>query len=395
MFISYYLGLALCGLTGLIGIQTAADQSGTDAEHIQHANLSYNLNYVFERTSPAYFGDGSGMQQYGDDVPIYRTTVACSVSDGEIRSNETGIVPHCRNSQYLFGQRSDGNIYRSVDGVTWESLGWGANGWMFALSDDSIIRTHHADGDMTVSRSTDDGLTWQRAKWADTGEDFAWLTPDAGQYPFGVHQAANGTIIMVEYKLPEGGRYIYRSDDSGVTWRMVYDAGVGVITHFHTVTKHEGLNRWVACTGDAIPHQKFVASDDDGQTWYDYTTLGELYMQPTFLLDYGHPTRLLFGSDLSWRVGWVDVSDGPDAKNVASVITNWNCELGRAHCFNIFKHDGLYYAGSYDHSHTDDHNVVISVSADLEHWALYHRFTQNELGVIKFAGLAGGKLHLA
>ncbi|MFH1745891.1 MAG: hypothetical protein ABIG44_02490 [Planctomycetota bacterium] len=354
----------------------------------------YTLEYTYQRPSQAYFGDCHQMYAYDPDVPIYRTTVACRVSDGEIRSDQSGIVPHCRNSSYLFGQRADGMLFRSTDGHDWISLGWGANGWMFALADDSLIRTHHADGDMTVSRSTDDGVTWQRACWADTGEDFAWLTTNASQYPFGVLQAANGTIIMVEYKLPTGGRYIYRSDTSGATWRMVHDAGVGIIKHFHAVTKHEGLGRWIVSTGDDTPQHKLLASDDDGLTWYDYTALGQLYMQPTFLLDYGHPSRLLFGSDLTWRVGWVDISDGPEARSLASLITNWDSEPGRDHCFNIFEHNGLYYASSYDHTGDGRENAVISVSADLQHWVIYHRFLLNEFGVLKFAGEIGGRLHL-
>ena len=388
--------LLCCGVMCLAHVGSAAEPQNTNAGHSRNSSFPYRLDYQYERASSAYCGDCSQMHEYSVDEQIYRTVVTCNISDGEIRSAMNGIAPHCRNANYMYGRSEDGQyIYRTQDGENWENLGNYQTRWMYALSNNTLIRLWRTEDDYeTLSFSTDDGLTWQRAKWAGSGEDFAWITPQAYLMPFGFHQADNGTIIMVEYLLPEGGRYIYRSDDHGVTWQTVHDAGVGIISHYHAVTKHEGLGRWVAVTGDDQPRQKLIVSDDDGLTWYDYTIAGELYMQPTYLHDYGHPTRLLFGSDLFWQVGWLDVSDEASAKQVGPVITNWNLASGRALCWYIFQHDGLYYACSLDHSHTNDRNVVISVSADLQHWAIYHRFVQNELGVLRFAGDVNGQLHL-
>jgi hypothetical protein len=355
------------------------------------------LYYRFQRDSVAYSGDRYGMSEHGVDVPVFRTVVSCSVSDGAYRYDEAGpgvdVVALCQNSRYMFGRGADGRVYRSLDGETWESLDYHPFGYMFALSDDSLLGTRSLEH-LTVERSTDDGVTWTLAVWADSGDDFAWLTPGAWLAPWGFHEAYNGTLVMVEYRLPAGGRYIYRSDDHGASWRMVHDAGELVIDHYHAVTKHEGLNRWVASTGDAMDDMGLVVSDDDGVSWYGYIEAGAVYLQPTYFLDYGHPTRLLFGSDLVWQVGWVDVSDGPDARKLASLITNWDNRMYRSYCWCMFEHNGVYYACNVDGSTNPEQNPVISVSEDLEHWAIYHRFTEGTT-VLRFAGEAGGKLHLA
>ncbi len=355
------------------------------------------LYYRFQRDSVAYSGDRDGMNEHGMNAPVFRTVVSCSVSDGEYRFDEAGpgvdIVSLCQNSRYMFGRGADGRVYRTVDGGAWESLDYHPFSYMFALSDDSLLGTRSLEH-LTVERSTDDGVTWTPAVWADSGDDFAWLTPGAWLASWGFHEADNGTLVMVEYKLPYGGRYIYRSDDHGASWGVVHDAGELVIDHYHAVTKHEGLSRWVASTGDAMDDMGLVVSDDDGASWYAYVDSGAVYLQPTYLLDYGHPTRLLFGSDLAWQVGWVDVSDGPDARKVASLITNWDNRMYRSYCWYLFEHNGLYYACNVDGSSSPEKNPVISVSEDLEHWAIYHRFSEGTR-VLCFAGEAGGKLHLA
>ena len=76
------------------------------------------------------------------------------------------------------------------------------------------------------------------------------------------------------------------------------------------------------------------------------------------------------------------------------MITNWNLAPGKSLCWLIFKHAELYYACSLEHAQGTNRNVVISVSPDLENWAVYHRFAGNEKGALRFAGAAGGKLHL-
>jgi hypothetical protein len=357
---------------------------------------AYRLQYSYQRASTGHYSDGQQMAEYARDVPILRMVAACAVSDGEFRDGEglygRNIYPLCQNSRYLFARGYDNWLHRSVDGFGWEHLGPCEDGEVFALSDDTLLRTRVGqDKRLQILRSVDDGLTWQQAVWEGRSEPFAFLSPGAILRPWGFRQAQNGTIVAVEYRLPDGGRYIYRSGDSGASWRMVYDAGSS-ITHFHAVAKQEALGRWVASTGDGNPRQKFIVSDDDGLTWYVYMN-GELDMQPVYFFDYGHPTRLLYGNDDRRQVGWVDVSDGSTGRTTAMLIRNWNPEPQHAYCWYIFKYADAYYALNWDYP-SGARNAVISVSRDLEHWAVYHRFVLNESGAYTFGGFGGDKLHL-
>lgn len=354
------------------------------------------VQYTFERPGAAYWGTPQAMLEYGENEPFTRNVLECSISDGQYSSDPRRVIPHCRNSRYLFGRGLGNHIYRSTDGVDWASLGAMPCLFMFSLDDDTILRMWR---DLTthvgIQRSVDDGVTWSPALWGGTGEEFRALTPGANILPWGLHQADNGTIVMVEYALPDGPQWIYRSVDQGATWSIVHDVGEGAIRHFHRVSKHETLGRWIAVTCHSSNEQHIIlASDDDGLSWFVYMDPNERYTKPTWLIDYNHPTRLLFGSDTMWQVGLLDVSDGPDALDVRSVITNWDHRTSRNLCFHMFEHDGLYYACNYDHTHTLDRNAVISVSADLEHWAVYHRFSQNEMGAFASGGEIGGRLHL-
>lgn len=361
--------------------------------------VAFHLDWAVAREGTAYLANRMNVQEYGAHEPITRAVASCSVSDGQYERGQgvggVDVVVQCRNARYTFGIGRDGRFYRTSDAQQWERLGAGYE-FLAAMADDSLLgATRTAAYRLAFHRSTDDGQTWAPARWVDTGAEFQWLTPAAWLTDFGWHEAANGTVVMVEYKLSAGGRHIYRSGDRGATWQVVHDGGGLTFHHYHAVTKHEQLQRWVAVTGDELPYQVVFVSDDDGRSWYPYTRPGQVYLQPTYLLDFGHPTRLLIGSDLSWQVGRFDVSDGPSARQIASVVTNWDQKLYRNHCFYMHAHDGVYYACSTDLAEFPPRAAVISVSRDREHWAIYHRFTQDEAGIWRCAGRMGGKLRYA
>jgi hypothetical protein len=355
---------------------------------------------VFQRPGPAFFGTPDEMVEYQPDQPRWTNAAVCSASDGayvaDVAPGGSAISPQCVHGGYLIGRGNDMRLYRSADGVNWERVSNQPLSFVFSLSSGTLLGTLQTpDNYEQFWRSTDDGATWASAAWSGDGAACIWPNQNAYLGPWGFHQAANGTIIAVEYEIPDGGRFIYRSADDGKTWTIVHDEyQTTQISHYHTVTKHEGLDRWIAATGDGHDLHHIVASDDDGLTWYNYTAPHEVFAQPMALLDYGDPERLLFGSDLHWQVGELNVSDGPDRARMRSVLTNWNAEPGRGFCFNLFEHDGVYYACQFDNVPGNPH-PVISVSRDRRHWAVYHRFTEGELGVFRYCGFIDGKLHLA
>ncbi|TWT40935.1 hypothetical protein RAS1_36230 [Phycisphaerae bacterium RAS1] len=350
----------------------------------------------FSRETPAFAMDSGLMAQLSPNASAGQTLLACSVSDGEYRTAQAPggvtVIPHCHNSRYLFARGNNGHLYRSPDGQAWEDVGALPIHWMFSLSNDTLLRTHYqADNHLAIELSLDDGQTWQTAQW-EGGGPFAMLAENAWVLPFGFCQAPHGTVVIAEYNLPANGRYLYRSTDGGATWRMVHD-NQNLVKHHHAVAYHAALQRWIAVTGDGVTQQTLLASDDDGATWTTYSPPGAIYEQPTSLLDFGDATRLLCGSDTTWQAAALDVSDGPNARRLEPLVTNWSPLNGQNYSFCVFQHDGLTYACNYDYS-GGPRNAVISVSPDLVHWAVYHRFSNNERGVNHLAGALNGKLHL-
>ena len=174
------------------------------------------------------------------------------------KSSTVAVSPTNANEVYLTlsgaVKAGDGGPYRSTDGgQTWQWAGAG-------LPDGEFYRTNQAqhdsqlqissDGSM-VTVSVDKSLVYRRA-----GADEAWqkVEMNFGGAPFGVsadpHHAGRFYIGV-----PHAG--LYRSDDSGVTWRKLDTPGVSYV-------ELDGAkpDRLAAGTLNGV-----IYSRDGGQTW--------------------------------------------------------------------------------------------------------------------------------
>ena len=377
-------------------------------------------NGSFFRDGVSYFSEGNTMQTYPAAVPRTTTVLSCSASDGEMISGEgpngEDIAPWCSNSNGLYGVNPGitnhlKNLYFSEDGVEWVKIYTSPYRIksMFAATDDMLIAWMDTPSpSQTAYYSADSGLTWHPCVNTEGGDV---VFAGGGLYPWNFHQRppkegeSYGTIIASTYNGPLYPHQIWRSTDNGITWQKVLELEPYYVTHFHAVGYHAGLDKWVADTGDSSnpdpPYnnrQHTFVSDDDGQTWHEYaynldgTGKKSNTGQVIRFRDYGHPTRLLLASDGCLRIGWVDLVTWEVGTFMKAPPINTTRES--IYFYDVFEYDNLWYACFWSYG-TTYHHAVIYVSPDLEHWAIYHRFSDTSVqGGNHFAGFAGGKLHI-
>jgi hypothetical protein len=198
------------------------------------------------------------------------------------------------------------------------------------------------------------------------GGDFA-LTSGTRTAAWSHLLTAAGTNLISEYLT--NGRYIYRSTDKGATFTEVLDPGAGVITHWHGMGQNLATGRIVACAGDNAKSNVYY-SDDDGITWAALLTAGEGVLQPIALLDIGHPTKLLCGSDKLEGLFLLDVISG----EVTSIFKDQDRTGLRGYFFTLTQVDGIIYAGTYDlTASAAGSTVAIYATSDLVNWTAIYR----------------------
>lgn len=388
------------------------------------SDMRDKTNETFERDSIAFIDNETELEQVGNNTQRKRTVAVASKSDGVLRNQETIIGETnnpirviCTTSQYIWGHNSTTQkIYRSLDGDTWESVDNSTTTChLFTTSTGRLLRWESAG--VILYRGIN--KTWYSVFYCDNPDEaipvWTQCVDGAGFYYFGalptdwgVAERNNGTIIAVEYgSIATYEGYINRSVDDGTTWNVVHTQAAGTISHYHAVGYHSGQDTWICNTGDGDGKRLFLTSTDDGQTWNNFYGIHYLEdkqdnaNQVTRYLDYGHPTRILCGSDSFGQVHWLDIT----TFDVGQLITTWENEVrvdpladkGRTnYCFLMFKYNDVYYACQMDNGSVGYAQSVISVSTDLEHWTVYHRINNSDFaGGRHFAGFFNGKLHIA
>lgn len=218
--------------------------------------------------------------------------------------------------------------------------------------------------------SDDDGDTWQSWQFK-TAFSFTCASPYT-------------TIVSADSP--------FRSDMYSTTsnGRLVYLSGTGITSGYYRINGYTD-----ATTVSVTP--ACVASGSDPVAGTGKVLCVSATGNCTRFLDYGHATRLLVASDWYQRLGWVDASSWARG-NLQSEHAGIGTE-GYNPIFLMFKHDGLYYAGSESQmiswsSLFEARTPCMYVSADLSHWVLAHRVAVGQtLSFYQFAGEYAGELY--
>jgi hypothetical protein len=363
------------------------------------------LNGTLTRNSIAFL-DG---KQYVANAPRKKIMAASSASDFELVTsidvNGVGAIApivHCLSGGYLWATTSSKTgLYKSQDGITWVEVQSSS-----ALTGIDFIHPH-SSGAIFVVHGEPNG--YKLYKSAD-GSDLTNAHLPAPKVNFdkpngyctcqyyNFHEAANGTICIGEYGGNDnrgGCRSIWRSSDGGDTFSKdpVYIEADTRVKHSHRIYKQEASGRWVAVWGDGGNIDKTSYSDDDGLSWADLETNTDYNFQPTEFYEYGHSTRLLYGSDESDNFGVYDVF----TKQIEPLYWDGPSLEGGRYCWAITQYDGIFYASIMQTAITSaipvaERRASIVISNDLVHWDVYHQFN-DELGIYRYLGVLNNKIH--
>ncbi len=164
-------------------------------------------------------------------------------------------------------------------------------------------------------------------------------------------------------------------------------------SHVHSIGYHQATGRLVVCCGDGCSRAQIWYTDNpaDGiPTWVRmYATPDEQRAQPMALLDFGDPSRLLFGDDEARGVGYLDVLTGAVTNALPVTDGRWPHNL----YWEVFRDGGTYYALSADSSGTNQMQTVLA-SRDGSNWAVYYKLPSNYQIIRWFGGDLAGRLHI-
>lgn len=350
----------------------------------------------FTRVGIAY---GDAVQESAAaNVSLVTTKVVVSPSDGEVRKldgpDAVQMWPQCVDSTRKLYAVKLGNptpgIYSTLNGTD----------WTLVLAMSSIVCVWCLDGDVLVAfcsvdkllrRSGDGGVTWAvvYTPQADTVVYHWTVVNDHGTalflpYPSGAGDATHTCAV---------GRAT--SADGYLAWTTGQNI---VCRHIHTAGYHQALRRWVLDTepfnSDRTVKNWYV-SDDDGLTWVAKASEEEIADQPCAFMDYGHASRIMFGSDTSLNVGWVDLTDANFGEHGSFVRNYDNRNASKRFVWALFRDPkGVYYAAINGQATASPRDGALLVSNNLVDWAMYHRCATADYGIQFFAGIAAdGKLY--
>lgn len=236
--------------------QTEWEYIGLAGEYIWDIEIDGNGNiYVAVEQGPIYKSSDNGVtwelknngfsSAFGEAIAIYNNQIYVTTNTGLYKSTNGG------DNWFRIGQ--------SIPFLDFDKVSVIPNGYIFT----SVFNM----GTGGVFRSTDEGVTWEATSF--TG---------FGALDFGINK--NGVMFFCDATLSYHG--IYRSFDLGMIWEMLSpQMGTDALEYLNDgsiLAGSEG-NAW-----GTIP-AGIYKSTNNGDTWFNTNTFGDLNGFPDFVLD--------------------------------------------------------------------------------------------------------------
>jgi hypothetical protein len=338
------------------------------------------LEASFSRPSVAYTIEGNAVPA---ETPRFEGfAVAQRYQWIPAQSTPPQIGPITIAGGELFATDRVGNIYASSNGETFVVRGWVPYGIQSSASAHGtpegalLVATGTGYEDYNIRfvwRSEDGGQTFTNVLAPRVGTPAQWNWATLGE-----------TLYVSEYgkKTLDGdgnARQIYRSDDDGRTWQVVYDPPPRADTHCHKLLADPWTGCVFQCYGDS--DEEIIMSCDGGESWEQVHDS----FQPTAAV--ARQEGLYWGQEGAGLPG-VTRYDRYTGK-WKHVFQPWFYEDGGDNIFTMLEHDGVIYLAFANHRQS------IWASVDGEHWTFLHGpFGEYDAyGVRKLVGYYGKWIH--
>lgn len=228
------------------------------------------------------------------------------------------------------------------------------------------------DCNSQILRSDNGGKSFKKVLDLESGAALAW----------NIASDEDGYIFISEYgykSLPDNSRRIYRSSDSGLNWKKVYEPKEAEGYHNHVISIDENNNNIIyQVIGD--DDKKILESRDRGDTWKQ-------------ILHGYHPTsQLQFGDNILWGLDGAPES-GIIRYNTKTEKLDYSFKTPsplKGSIYDMLYVNDIIYAGLLSYSGPDDDwdgSIFISRDQGLtwENFAIWPKYNEDSgIGFYKF-----------
>lgn len=162
-----------------------------------------------------------------------------------------------RTGIHGFAVGDHGKLMETNDaGESWHAVESGVQGNLQQIVFADSLTGFIFQENITCLKTMDGGLSWN-------AEPLAGNIPDGTFYDCLFTNPLTGFIFINEYSLTESTGYIYRTNDAGANWDLVYQDGSAYSGKFAFFDEQQGM---IACM-TADYQTKILLTDDAGLTW--------------------------------------------------------------------------------------------------------------------------------